>query len=172
MIQYVDELLVPWFNNRKETLKLPKDQKSLLILDVFAAHRTADFLSKLEANNICCCYVPAGCTGQLQPLDVALNDELKKLLTAEFTTWYASEITKELKSGKSVQDININLTTTRIKGIHANWMMSAINKLSQKHDLIRAAFTRAGIKLAQPDQLPSSESGMYTSSSVNRDDFF
>ena len=28
MLQYVDELLVPWLNDRKETLKLPKDQKS------------------------------------------------------------------------------------------------------------------------------------------------
>ena len=51
-------------------LDLPEDQTALAIFDVFAAHQCGSVLEKLQSNNIYQVFVPAGCTGELQPLDV------------------------------------------------------------------------------------------------------
>jgi len=59
-------------------LKVKKSQKSLAIFDVFEANRVEEFLDKLKDNNILVIFVPAGCPGDLQPLDVAVNDDFKR----------------------------------------------------------------------------------------------
>ena len=48
-----------------------------LILDQFSAHMTPDVLNEAEKLNIELVYVPAGMTGDLQPLDVGINSVLK-----------------------------------------------------------------------------------------------
>jgi len=77
MMEYADKILIPYCDKKKEQLKMKQSQKSLAIFDVFAAHRVETFLDKLEDNNILVVFVPARCTGDLQPLDVAVNDDFK-----------------------------------------------------------------------------------------------
>ena len=36
-------------------------------------------------------FVPASCTGELQPIDVAGNDEFKKNIKNFFINWYSDE---------------------------------------------------------------------------------
>ena len=47
VIRYIDNVLQPYFQKQKEMLNLPAEQKSLLIFDVFRAHRTEDVLHHL-----------------------------------------------------------------------------------------------------------------------------
>ena len=57
-------------------LELADDPLVFAILDVFAAHRCSDVLAKYQSTYIHRVYVPASCTGELQPLDVGVNVDL------------------------------------------------------------------------------------------------
>ena len=85
MLEFIATVLVPFMVKQREKLQLPLDQAGLAIFDVFAAHRTDAVLKKLEECNIKQVFIPGGCTGELQPLDVAVNGcfkmEMKKFFT-------------------------------------------------------------------------------------------
>ena len=84
MLRYVDSVLTPYLTGTRAELGLPPDQIALIICDVFAAHRCDSFLNKCAANHVKVIYVPAGCTGELQPLDVTVNQIYKVELKASF----------------------------------------------------------------------------------------
>ena len=87
LILYVESVVDEYPLNRK-------DQKALCFFDVFAAHRTDSFKDKLDDNDIKIRFVSASCTGEMQPLDVAGNDEFKRKIKNSFTNWYSDELTK------------------------------------------------------------------------------
>ena len=70
MLRYIDNIILPYISRRREELQLP-DQKALVVMDYYAAHRTDSLKQKLIDNNIEYHYVPAACTDQLQPLDLS-----------------------------------------------------------------------------------------------------
>ena len=84
MLEFIEMVLVPFMVQQREKLQLPPNQAGLAIFDVFAAHRTDAVLKKLEECNIKQVFIPGGCTGELQPLDAAVNGcfkmEMKKML--------------------------------------------------------------------------------------------
>lgn len=53
---------------------------ALAIFDVFTAHCCSSVRTKLQTHNIHQVFIPAGCTGELQPLDVGVNQEFKQLM--------------------------------------------------------------------------------------------
>ena len=59
------------------------------------------FLSELDKRNIIPVFVPASCTKELQPLDLTINGEFKRLLKNEFIEWYSNEF-QFLEEKKSV----------------------------------------------------------------------
>ena len=55
-------------------------QPSLLVLDLFAAHKTQEVLDTFLANDITVSLIPGGCTSLVQPLDVGINRPCKDIL--------------------------------------------------------------------------------------------
>ena len=86
-------------------MQLDSDQSSLFIFDTFKGQVTEPFLQKLEQNNFLYVFVPANCTGLLQPLDLSVNKSAKQHLKTSFRTWYSSQMTKQLDDGKSLSDL-------------------------------------------------------------------
>ena len=84
MLQYLDNVIIPYFAATRRELDLPDDHLCLAIFDVFAAHRCDSVLKKLSSNHIHQVFVPAACTGELQPLDLAVNSEFKALMKESF----------------------------------------------------------------------------------------
>ena len=61
----------------------------------------------------CAVFVPAGCTGHLQPLDMAVNDPFKENLKSSSATGsYASLIKGQLDGGKTEQNTTVDLRTS------------------------------------------------------------
>ena len=121
----------PYLQGKKrEELGLPERQKALLILDVFRAHHTTEVQQKLCESNILVVFVPANCTDKLQPLDLSVNKSFKNEMRKNFVEWYSSCVAKELKSGKSVNYINIGLQMSAIRPLSANWFISAYDYYS------------------------------------------
>ena len=51
MLRYIDNIILPFISRRREKLQLP-DQKALVVMDYYAAHRTDSLKQKLIDNNI------------------------------------------------------------------------------------------------------------------------
>ena len=89
-------------DNIKEELVLPKDQKSLLIYDVFKGQTTKRYIDFLLENNTDHLHVPANLIHEFQPLDVNVNGVAKGFLKDKFQTWYTDEIQKQMHNGKGI----------------------------------------------------------------------
>lgn len=120
-------------------------QACLAIFDVYAAQRKREFLDKLAAHNILVKFIPAGCTGEVQPLDVAINDVFKKKLKHKFTTWYSDKVKAELDKGIEIDDIRVDLKGVQMKPVNALWVISTLKELGRNPDLITTAWEKSGI---------------------------
>ena len=109
MLQCIDEVLVLYFSATQQELELPEDHVCLAIFDVFAAHRCGSVLQKLRANHIHQVFVPASCSGELQPLDLSVNDEFKALMKDSLSRWYAHNIKEALDQGESLDNMKVDL---------------------------------------------------------------
>ncbi|CAH1248540.1 Hypp8221 [Branchiostoma lanceolatum] len=128
-------------------LGLEKDQPGLAVFDGYKAHRTEPVLAKLREANVIPMLVPASCTGELQPLDSdgGLNDALKKDLTKSFMTYYADSIAKEIVED-CLDNAKVDLRLSKMKALHARWLLSAMDRLSPERELIMRGWERTGIK--------------------------
>jgi len=143
MEEYLDKVVIPYVDDQREALDLPLRQRALVIMDVFRAHRVDSIISKLKAHDIEVVYVPGGCTGELQPLDVAGNGLFKSLLYGQFESWYADQVANALAEDEE-PDVDIRLTT--LKPIHARWLLASIDELKTRKDELLRGWRVTGIK--------------------------
>lgn len=145
MIRYIEKVIVPYVKHIRDEEDLPLRQRALCIFDVFAAHRGKKLLELLDRKGIKVVFVPAACTDRLQPLDLIPNNVFKSYLKSEFQTYYAGEVQKQLTDGVALDEINIDLRTSSIKPLHAQWLVNAVEKLTLKPDMIVESFSKAGL---------------------------
>jgi hypothetical protein len=83
--------------------------------------RRIEFLDKLHSKAISTIFVPANCTPLLQPLDCegSVNDEFKKEIKREFTSWYADKVKEAMDEGTDMADIEIDTRMSTLKPLHA-----------------------------------------------------
>ena len=74
--------------------------------------------------------VPAGMTHFFQPLDLTVNGEAKCFMKDTFTTWYSAEVQKQMESGNSTDEIEVDLRLSVLKPLHATWLVSLYNHLT------------------------------------------
>ena len=74
------------------------------------------------------------CIGLLQPLDI--NDPFKQELKRVFSDWYAPKVSDQLKDNADTANLRIDLKTSTIVPIHANWHIHAVSRLSSQEDTL------------------------------------
>lgn len=164
--EYVDKVLDPFFVRQRKKLGLASDHKALLIWDVYRPHRTDFILNLLASKNVCVLFIPACCTGELQPLDLTDNSLFKRCQRAHFTNWYS--LFKPLDAGMDPSDCKVTLALSKMKPIHGTWLSKTIKTLKRKGSVIAEGFEKAGLKEAveqftnvsesdEEDDLPISE---------------
>ena len=144
MLRYVDNIIIPYFT--KMRAKFGQSKKGLCIFDVYAPHKLDSVLQKLEDNNILRVFVPAGTTGELQPLDVSVNHLLKYSLKQSFSNWYSKEVQMKLETGTCLEKVQVNFNLSVIKPLHAQWLVDAFTSLSNRVTEIIDGFIKSGIK--------------------------
>lgn len=145
MLRYIEKVISPYVDSVREELDLPLRQKALCIFDVYKAHRGQELLDMMTKFGIKVVFVPGACTDRLQPLDLIPNNIFKTLLRSEFHAYYAREVKKQLSAGTAIADVDIDMRSSAIKPVHAQWLVNAIAGLSKKTDLIRESFVKAGL---------------------------
>ncbi|ELT87687.1 hypothetical protein CAPTEDRAFT_199284 [Capitella teleta] len=89
-----------------------------------------DWQELLASNNIRVIFVPACCTGDLQPLDLTGNGDFKASLKECFIAWFADHVAAELDNGISTQP-DLRLSTLKpLHGVKITWML-----LTTLHDV-------------------------------------
>ena len=138
---------------------LPAEQRALLIYDVFKAQITPTVLQVIEENHGAGVPVPANLTvtHNYQPLDLIPNGMAKKFLNTKFEEWYARQITKQLKDGKDIYQVKVDLALTAMKPIHAKWVIWLYDYPRNETDSIKKSFSKAGITAAIYEEIEGAD---------------
>ncbi len=152
MLRYVDRIITPYVEGVRESIGRPS-ARPLLIFDVFRAHNTEQFRSRLEELGYLYVYVPGACTDEFQPLDKTVNSVYKKEMQAQFSNWYSRHVAAGVENGETVENIvkTIDLRTSSIKPVHARWLMNVHEIVRQERDIIEQGFQQTGILKAVAD---------------------
>ncbi|KAJ7038755.1 hypothetical protein C8F04DRAFT_1255677 [Mycena alexandri] len=98
----VDDIIAPYFESTKVELGLPKSQVSIWLIDCWSVHKSKDFLAwmKKHHKNIIVLFVPGGCTGVWQPLDVGIQRLLKLSVKCSAHCDIVEEALAQIAAGK------------------------------------------------------------------------
>jgi hypothetical protein len=88
-------------------------------------------------------WIPACCTDEMQPLDIAVNGTLKAHLKDCFTVWAQGEVARQLSLGVPLSNFKLPLDLSVLKPLHLGWLEAAYAKVTD--DMVRNGFERAGI---------------------------
>ena len=121
-LRLIDRVLVPYINQVKSDLKLPNDQKALLIWDAFNDQNTPRVKDRLVEIGILTVMVPKNLTRLLQPLDVTTNGRVKKMERKEFSNYFTSMITREMLAdpNRDVTTIKVDMKLSTLTPLHEN----------------------------------------------------
>ena len=127
--------------------KLFLDHPALLILDVFRGQLTNEVVNEMKEHDTVMCQVPANITHLFQPLDLTLDGSAKAFLKAKFTEWFSEKIEECLSEGKDLEDIDIPVTLSVLKPLHASWVVDLYNYLTTTKGkvIIENGWRKAGI---------------------------
>ena len=148
-MKLIDEIIVPYVVKTRADLKLAKDQKALLIWDVFRGQMTDEVKRKLCSLHIECVYVPANMTHFFQPLDLTVNGAGKQLMKKEFITYYSDAVKQQLESGINLEDVEVDFRLSVLKPLHAQWLVNMCNIFSTERErlVISKGWKKAGISV-------------------------
>ena len=68
-------------------------------------------------------------------------------MAKKFNKWYSEEISKQLESGKSLEDVDVKLRLSTLKPIHAGWIVDFYNYITSEEGrkVIESGWEAAGI---------------------------
>lgn len=79
-------------------------------------------------------------SGELQPLDVTVNDCYKKRLKEKFIEWYSAEVSE---LGDDELSSVMDLRTSLVKPLHAEWLIRTDKEVTE--ETIVSGFQKTGI---------------------------
>ena len=133
MKEYLEQIILPYINKKREDLKLVENHPALLIFDNFKVQCTNNLLTLLDNNNIHVVFIPANCTDKLQPLNLSVNKAAKDFLRSKFQNWYAQEICSQLQGEAERKAVDLRLSV--VKPLGARWMVSLYDYLKANPDI-------------------------------------
>ena len=112
MKDFVNRLILPYCRARIAEHHLPQDQVSVLIVDAWQVHLSADFkdfirrcVPKIELN-----YIPAGTTPKAQVMDISVNYTIKSIVSHVTCDYIAGKVATLLKeSPEAVPIVEVGL---------------------------------------------------------------
>jgi hypothetical protein len=137
MQRYITEVVMPYAERCIEQHRLHADARIILLLDVWAVHKSEEFRRFLRTHHprIHLVFVPANCTSKLQVADVALQRPFKHGITARFNHWAAEQIAAQIEADKVI-GIAAQLKMAVLKPLVLQWCVESWSALKDKRELI------------------------------------
>lgn len=135
MQRFVNDILAPYLDAQKMRISRPQTQKSLWIIDVWSVHRSNEFMGWMRDNHptILIDFVPGGCTGVGQPLDVGINRPFKQSIKVSY---HADLVDDFLGQMKENQGLAFDTHIGPLRDASVGWLWNAYQVI-QKEELIR-----------------------------------
>ena len=137
MQQWITEVLMPYADRCIRQHQLNADAKIILILDVWAVHKSEEFRLFLRTHHprVRLVFVPANCTSKLQVADVALQRPFKCSIRRSFDSWAAEQLDQQISSNRIV-GLAEQFKMVNIKPLVLQWCISSWLELQQRKDVI------------------------------------
>lgn len=148
MQQYITEIVMPYTEQCVALHRLSADAQIILVLDVWAVHKSEEFrlFLRMKHPRIHLVFVPANCTSRLQVADVALQRPFKQGITSRFNQWAASLIAEQIADDKIV-GLNDALKMSVIKPMALDWCIESWTELKERKDLILKGWQKCCLDL-------------------------
>lgn len=137
MKELVNEAIEPYLEQKKVDLGLPAEQCSIWKIDCWSVHKSKEFLDwmKTTHSTIIVIFVPGGCTGIWQPLDVGIQRVLKQSIKRAAHKDIVKETMAHLESGTFASTIKLDTRLGTLRDRSVSWITNAIQDVNKK-DLI------------------------------------
>jgi hypothetical protein len=141
MQQYIREVVVPYAERMQLKHTLQNKSHIVLVLDVWAVHKSEEFRRFLRTNfpYIHLVYVPANCTSQLQVADVMLQRPFKHGIRQHFNIWAASVLKQQIDAD-AIVGLTPFLKMSSIKPLILEWVLASWSKLQQGRAFIKVGW--------------------------------
>jgi hypothetical protein len=117
MHQLVDNIIAAYFEATKRELGLPPSQMSIWKIDCWSVHKSKEFLAWMKEHHptITILFIPGGCTGLWQPLDVGIQRLLKLSMKRSAHRDLVEEATQQIKADKATHEIRLDTTMRTLR---------------------------------------------------------
>lgn len=148
MQQYIENVIMPYANGSIDRHRLATDANIILVLDVWAVHKSEEFRRFLRTRHprIHLVFVPANCTSKLQVADVALQRPFKNGIRKRFNQWAAQHIVEQIADEKII-GLSELLKMSSIKPLAAQWCIESWQELKDQPALIVAGWHQCCLSL-------------------------
>jgi len=148
MQQYIQRVLIPYAKERIVEHKLSPDSKLILVLDIWAVHKSMEFRTFLKNQhpNIHLVFVPANCTSKLQVADVMLQRPFKHGIKRRFNEW-AAEMIKEQIAADALVGLTPYLKMSSLKPLIVQWCIDSWKRMKEGKDLIKTGWHTCVVSL-------------------------
>ena len=99
-LKFFDEIMLPHIQKERAKLRC-RNEKALLIFDVFRSQTTDKIFKVLKDNHILVTKVPANMTHLFQPLDLTVNRAAKDYTKQKFSDWFTVRSTQVWKMARN-----------------------------------------------------------------------
>ena len=115
----VNTIIAPYFETTKVTLNLPPEQCSVWKIDCWSVHKSTEFLGWMKKNhaNIIVIFIPGGCTGIWQPLNVGVQRVMKLSIKRSAHRDIVDEVSTQIASGRKEIRLDVTLATLRDRAV-------------------------------------------------------
>jgi hypothetical protein len=137
MQSLVNDIIATYFDKKKEELGLPSKQCSLWMIDCWSVHKSKEFRDWMKKTHptIIISYIPGGCTGVWQPLDVGIQRVLKQSMKRSAHKDIVDETMTHLDSSIPASAFKLDTTLGTLRDRSVGWIMNAYDDINHK-DLI------------------------------------
>ena len=142
MIEYIDEVTVPYMDRKRKDLDLSDNYPVVAIFDHFKGQLTERVTQVLEEKNIHSVLIPAAFTGEFQHMNISVNRVVKSFIHSKFSEWYAEQVTELFYNDDDNPD---DLSIARMKWLGAQWMVALYEHSTDNPHIIVNGFRHAGI---------------------------
>ncbi len=113
MLEWINEVLAP------HVATAPPGIVPLLFLNSFAVHMMGSVVNKIQELGVEVDFIPPGCTGLVQPIDVGYNKSFKAKMKDQYMDWLM------------VQDPDVPIAKTTRRDV-IGWILAAKQNISQQ----------------------------------------
>lgn len=143
MQNWMNFIVVPYFEDQKRTHHAPPSQRCIAYIDCWSVHRSLEFRTWLAVTYpwVYLQYCPAGCTGLFQPADALPQRVIKNAIKASSHSDIVNETLALLESGVEPGTIVLDKTVGTLRDRSPRWLLAAREALMRPGVILKVSLS-------------------------------